>query len=53
MKKVERLSIRTTKQNVKFLKGLMDKSDRSISYLISKMIDAFREKDVTDERDIK
>jgi hypothetical protein len=31
----------------------MDKSDRSISYLISKMIDAFREKDVTDERDIK
>ena len=31
----------------------MNKSDRSISYLISKMIDAFREKDINDDKDIK
>ena len=53
MKKPQRLSVRTTKQNEDWLKGLMKKTDRSVSYLISKMIDAFREKGIDDERDIK
>ena len=53
MKKHQRLSVRTTKQNEDWLKGLMKKTDRSVSYLISKMIDAFREKGIDDERDIK
>ena len=53
MKKPQRLSVRTTKQNEDWLKGLMKKTDRSVSYLISKMIDVFREKGIEDERDIK
>ena len=53
MKKPQRLSVRTTKQNEDWLKGLMKKTDRSVSYLISKMIDVFREKGIDDERDIK
>tara|TARA_Y100001963_G_C6700924_1_gene409437 strand:- start:662 stop:823 length:162 start_codon:yes stop_codon:yes gene_type:complete len=53
MKKESRISIKTTAENRKFLEGLMSKSDRSMSYLISKMIDAFRIKGITDDRDIK
>ena len=53
MKKPQRLSVRTTKQNEDWFKGLMNKTDRSVSYLISKMIDVFREKGIDDERDIK
>ncbi len=53
MKKESRISIKTTAENRKFLDSLVSKSDRSISYLISKMIDAFRVKGITDDRDIK
>jgi len=53
MKKLNRLSVRTTEQNEKYLRDLMDKSERSMSFLVSKMIDAFRERGVDDDRDIK
>lgn len=53
MKKPQRISVRTTEQNEDFVKKLAKDNDRGVSYIISKMIDAFREKGVTDERDIK
>ena len=53
MKKLQRLSVRTTKQNEDYLRQLMDDNKRSMSYLIDLMVDAFRKRGVTDERDIK
>ena len=53
MKKLQRLSVRTTKQNEDYLRQLMTDNKRSMSYLVDLMIDAFRVKGVTDERDIK
>ena len=53
MKKEKLLSFRTTDQNDKYLRDLMDKTDRSMSYLLSKMIDAFRGRGIDDDRDIK
>jgi|TARA_Y100000401_G_scaffold80588_1_gene65992 hypothetical protein len=53
MKKLQRLSVRTTKQNEDYLRSLMDGNKRSMSYLIDLMVTAFRERGVTDERDIK
>ena len=52
-KKDKLLSFRTTEDNDKYLRELMEKSDRSMSYLISKMIDVFRGRAVDDDRDIK
>ena len=52
-KKEKLLSFRTTSENDKYIRELMDKSDRSMSYLISKMIDAFRVRKIDDDRDIK
>ena len=53
MKKDKLLSFRTTSENEQYLRDLMNENERSMSYLISKMIDAFRVKGVTDTRDIK
>ena len=53
MKKDKLLSFRTTDKNDKYLRDLMDKTDRSMSYIISKMIDAFRGRGVDDDREIK
>ena len=53
MKKDKLLSFRTTQENDAYLRGLIKKTDRSMSYIISKMIDAFRDRGVDDDRDIK
>jgi hypothetical protein len=53
MKKLQRLSVRTTKQNEDYLRKLMTDNKRSMSYLVDLMVDAFRTRGVTDERDIK
>ena len=44
MKKTELFSFRTTEQNLNYLKLLADIDDRSQSYILNKMIDAFRER---------
>ena len=44
MKKTVLFSFRTTEQNSNFLKLLADTDDRSQSYILNKMIDAFRER---------
>lgn len=46
------LSFRTTTENNEYLRQLMATNDRSMSYIISKMIDACRSRNVTDYRDI-
>ena len=48
-----KLSVRTSKQNEDYLRQLMSDNKRSMSYLVDLMIDAFRTRNVTDERDIK
>ena len=47
------LSFRTAKQNSHYLRLLADSDDRSVSYVLSKMIDYFRSKKVKDIRKIK
>ena len=44
MKKTELISFRTTEENVNYLKLLAEGDDRSQSYILNKMIDAFRER---------
>ncbi len=44
MNKTEIFSFRTTEQNINFLKLLADADDRSQSYILNKMIDAFRKR---------
>ena len=44
MKKIKHLSFRTTEQNMNYLKLLAEVDDRSQSYILNKMIDAFRER---------
>ena len=53
MSKKKLLSFRTSEENDKYLRELMESDDRSMSYIISKMIDAFRTRGVEDTRDIK
>tara|TARA_B100000676_G_scaffold278123_1_gene300303 strand:- start:142 stop:303 length:162 start_codon:yes stop_codon:yes gene_type:complete len=53
MKKDKLLSFRTTSQNEQYLRQLMETNERSMSFIISKMIDAYRSNGVTDTRDIK
>ena len=53
MKKLQRLSVRTSKQNEDYLRQLMTDNKRSMSYLVDLMIDAFRTRGVTDERDVR
>ena len=44
MKKIKHLSFRTTEQNMNYLKLVAEGDDRSQSYILNKMIDAFRER---------
>ena len=44
MKKTELFSFRTTEQNLNYLKLLADSDDRTPSYILNRMIDAFRER---------
>ena len=44
MKKIKHFSFRTTEQNLNYLKLLAGIDDRSQSYILNKMIDAFRER---------
>ena len=42
MKKISTLSFRTTPENDKYLRQLAESDDRSLSYVLNKMVDAFR-----------
>ena len=42
MKKTELISFRTTKENVNYLKLIAETDDRTQSYILNKMIEAFR-----------
>ena len=44
MKKIKHFSFRTTEQNLNYLKLIAESDDRSQSYTLNKMIDAFRER---------
>ena len=44
MKKIKHLSFRTTEKNLSYLKLIAESDDRSQSYILNKMIDAFRER---------
>ena len=44
MKKTELFSFRTTEQNLNYLKLIAESDDRTPSYILNKMIDAFRER---------
>ena len=44
MKKTEIFSFRTTEQNLNYLKLIAQVDDRSQSYILNKMIDAFRQR---------
>ena len=44
MKKIKHLSFRTTEKNVNYLKLIAEGDDRSQSYILNKMIDAFRKR---------
>ena len=42
MKKTELISFRTTEENVNYLKLIAETDDRTQSYILNKMIEAFR-----------
>ena len=42
MKKDEHFSFRTTEQNLNYLNLIAESDDRTSSYILNKMIDAFR-----------
>ena len=44
MKKIKHLSFRTTEQNMNYVKLIAEGDDRSQSYILNKMIDAFRKR---------
>ena len=44
MSKIKHCSFRTTKQNFNYLKMVAELNERSQSYILNKMIDAFRER---------
>ena len=44
MKKIKHFSFRTTEQNMNYLKLIAEVDDRSKSYILNKMIDAFRKR---------
>ena len=44
MKKTKLFSFRTTEQNINYLKLIADSDDRTQSYILNKMINAFRER---------
>ena len=43
-KKTELFSFRTTEQNLNYLKLIAESDDRTPSYILNRMIDAFRER---------
>lgn len=49
MKKSEFFSFRTTPENIEYLKKIAKSDDRSLSWVLSKMVDYFREKGSPDE----
>ncbi len=51
--KTKLLSFRTTINNDKYLRKLMESDERSMSFIISKMIKFFRKKGIVDFREIK
>ena len=51
--KTKLLSFRTNINNDQYLRKLMDSDERSMSYIISKMIEFFRKKGIVDFREIK
>ena len=52
-KKTEITSFRTTEDNLNYLKKLGESDERSISYVINRMIEHFKGKSVKDIRKIK
>ena len=44
MKKIKHLSFRTTEQNMNYVKLIAEVDNRSQSYILNKMIDAFRKR---------
>lgn len=52
-KKNERLTFRTTKANMDYLKKLGDSDERSASWVVNKMIEYFKNKGIKDIRKIK
>ena len=50
--KTKLLSFRTSTNNDKYLRKLMESDERSMSYIISKMIEYFNKQNITDVRDI-
>jgi len=52
-KKTERLSLRTSEESLEYLKQLGESDDRSVAYVINKMIEHFKNKGVSDLRKIE
>ena len=48
MKKSQLLSFRTTEENMEYLEQVAKSDDRSVSWVIGKMIDYFRENSPSD-----
>jgi|TARA_Y100001970_G_C14113543_1_gene792265 predicted transcriptional regulator len=53
MKKISTLSFRTTPENDKYLRKLADSDDRSLSYVLNKMVNSFRDRGVKKVSSIK
>jgi len=51
-KKTERLSLRTSEESLEYLNQLGESDDRSVAYVINKMIEHFKKRNITDLRDI-
>ena len=51
-KKTERLSFRTAEDSLEYLKQLGESDDRSVAYVINKMVEHFKKRNITDLRDI-
>ena len=47
MKKSELIAFRTTPKNLKYLKKIAKDDERSVSWILDKMIDAFRNRGVS------
>jgi hypothetical protein len=52
-KKTELISFRTTPENSKYIRDLADSDERSLSYVLNKMLDSFRLKKVKKVSSIK
>ena len=45
-KKTEQITFRTTEENLKYVKSLAEMDDRTLGYVLNKLIDVFRKKGV-------